>query len=55
MADAAADRATIPEVAVLAGKMSTGQQSEVDQMQSMLAERGHAPEPEAQAVGQGHG
>ena len=46
MADAAAARATSPEVATFAGKMSAGQQSEVDLMQSMLAERGFAPEPD---------
>lgn len=53
MADAAASRATSPEVAVFAGKMSAGQQSEVDLMQSMLAERGHAPEPADTTAGHG--
>lgn len=46
MADAAADRATSPEVAAFAGKLSTGQQSEIDAMQDMLSQRGLAPEPE---------
>lgn len=57
MADTAHDRAESPEVAGLAGKMSAGQQSEVDLMQSMLAERGHAAEPESTtpAHGSGHG
>lgn len=49
MADAAASRAASPEVAAFAGKMSAGQQSEVDLMQNMLRERGHAPEPETTA------
>lgn len=55
MADSAADRATSPEVAAFAGKMSAGQQSEIDQMQTMLAVRDHAPEPEARAGGHGQG
>lgn len=55
MADAAADRADSPDVALLAQKMSEGQQSEIDSMQDMLRQRGHTPEPEAQASGHGPG
>jgi uncharacterized protein (DUF305 family) len=57
MADAAADQATSPEVAAIARQMSAGQQSEVDLMQSMLADRGLAPEPDSTAPthGAGHG
>lgn len=55
MADAAADRADSLDVALLAQKMSDGQQSEIDSMQDMLRQRGHAPEPEAQASGHGQG
>ena len=55
MADAAASRATSPEVATFAGKMSAGQQSEVDLMQSMLRERGHTAEPEDTTSGHGTG
>jgi uncharacterized protein (DUF305 family) len=55
MADAAAAEATSPEVATFAGKMSAGQQSEVDLMQSMLVERGHAPEPESTTPARGGG
>jgi uncharacterized protein (DUF305 family) len=55
MADAAADQATSPEVAAIASKMSAGQQSEVDLMQSMLADRGLAPGPDAGGSGHGTG
>lgn len=46
MADAAADGADSAALALLAEKMSTGQQSEIDTMQDMLHQRGLAPEPE---------
>ncbi len=52
MADAAADRALSPETAAFAASMSAGQQSEIDLMQRLLAERGHAPEP-GDAAGNG--
>lgn len=55
MADAAADRATSREVAGFASAMSAGQQSEVDLMQSMLAERGHPAEPENATTVHGSG
>ena len=55
MADVAADRAQSPDVALLARKMSTGQQSEVDAMQDMLRRRGLAPEPEGTSAGHGTG
>lgn len=57
MADAAAAKAGSPDVALLAQKMSDGQQSEIDAMQDMLRARGHAPEPESTtpAHGSGHG
>lgn len=51
MADAAADRADSPRTAAFAAKMSRGQQSEIDLMQRLLAERGHTPEPETAAAG----
>ena len=46
MADAAAEQADSPEVAAFAAQMSAGQQSEVDLMQRLLAERGAPPEPD---------
>jgi uncharacterized protein (DUF305 family) len=55
MADVAATKATSAEVAVFAGKMSAGQQSEVDLMQAMLAERGFASEPERTTPDHGAG
>jgi uncharacterized protein (DUF305 family) len=55
MAAAAADQAASPEVASIAEKMSAGQQSEVDLMQAMLAERGHAPEPDSTTPAHGTG
>ncbi len=55
MADAAAEQADSPETAALAAKMSAGQQSEIDLMQRLLAERGYAPEPDSAAVGDGTG
>ena len=46
MADAAAERAASPETAAFAAKMSAGQQSEIDLMQRLLADRGLAAEGE---------
>lgn len=59
MASYATARAESPDVATLAGKMNSGQESEIDLMQDMLVERGHEPEP-AQPAGaaaehDGHG
>ena len=48
MADAAAAQAESPDIALLARKMSDGQQSEIDAMQDMLRARGRAPEPDDQ-------
>lgn len=47
MAAFAADRATSPDLARLAGGMESGQAAEIDLMQAMLVERGHDPEPAA--------
>lgn len=55
MADAAAARADSPDVALLARKMSAGQQSEIAALQDMLRARGLAPEPEASTTGHGDG
>ena len=55
MADVAANHAKSTEVALFADKMSDGQQSEIDLMQSMLGQRGLALEPEASAGGHGTG
>jgi uncharacterized protein (DUF305 family) len=55
MADAAAEQADSLETAALAAKMSAGQQSEIDLMQRLLAERGSAPEPDSAAAGDGTG
>ncbi len=55
MADAAAQQADSPQTAALAEKLSAGQQSEIDLMQRLLAERGHAPEPDSGAAGDGTG
>ena len=52
MADAAADAADSAALALLADKMSAGQQSEIDAMQDMLRQRDLAPEPED--TGEGH-
>lgn len=46
MADDAAANATEPLVARLAGNISAGQESEIDFMQGLLAQRGFAPEPD---------
>ena len=55
MADDAAARADHDETAAFAASMSAGQQSEVDLMERMLAERGLAPEPpDAPADHAGH-
>jgi uncharacterized protein (DUF305 family) len=54
MADAAAEQAGSPETAALAASMSAGQQSEIDLMQRLLAERGHAPEPDTADAAAGH-
>lgn len=45
MAAFAADRATSPDLVRLAGGMESGQAAEIELMQDMLVERGHAPEP----------
>ena len=50
MADAAS-RASSPQVAGFAEKMSAGQQSEVDLMQSLLIERSYRPETEGMSAG----
>ncbi len=50
MAAFAADRATSPDLARLAGGMESGQAAEIELMQDMLVARGHDPEPVA-----GHG
>jgi len=55
MADAAADRAASPQTAAFAASMSAGQQSEIDLMQRLLAERGLPPEPEGTTAGNGTG
>jgi uncharacterized protein (DUF305 family) len=55
MADAAAEQATSPQTARLAASMSAGQQSEIDLMQRLLAERGLPPEGEDAATGHGEG
>ena len=55
MADDAAARAGNDETAALAASMSAGQQSEVELMERMLAERGVAPEPPDASTGhEGH-
>ena len=51
MAQYAAEQADSPAVARLAQKMYVGQESEIDLMQTMLAERGGAPAPAAAAGG----
>ena len=51
MAQYAAENASSPHLASLAETMVTGQASEIDLMQSMLAARGAAPEPEPGAAG----
>ena len=55
MADAATARAGSPELKVLAGKMSAGQQSEIDAMQDLLRQRGLATEAEDTTAGHGAG
>ncbi|MBC7373258.1 MAG: DUF305 domain-containing protein [Frankiales bacterium] len=55
MADAAASGADSPDVALLAAKMSQGQQSEIDAMQDMLRRRGLSPEPQSTAPAHGTG
>ena len=55
MADAAAVKASSPEAAGFARKMSQGQQSEIDLMQSMLAARGFSGEPNTPEVSHGAG
>jgi uncharacterized protein (DUF305 family) len=51
MADAAAEQATSPQTARFAASMSTGQQSEIDLMQRLLADRGLPPEGEDPTAG----
>jgi uncharacterized protein (DUF305 family) len=55
MAAAAASGAASPEVKLIAEQMRDGQQSEVDLMQSMLAARGAAPEPDSTTAEHGAG
>lgn len=54
MASAAAERAGSPETAALAERMRAGQQSEIDLMQRLLAERGLPLEPDGTASHSGH-
>jgi uncharacterized protein (DUF305 family) len=58
MAGYAAEQASNPALARLAGGMVSGQQAEIDLMQDMLAARGHDPEPmgtDDEQAGGGHG
>ena len=55
MADAAAEQGDSAEAAAFAAQMSAGQQSEIDLMQRMLAERGLPPEPEQADTAARHG
>ena len=50
MASHAAEEASNPALARLAGTMVVGQQGEIDLMQGMLDARGHAPEPVDEAA-----
>lgn len=55
MAEAAAEQADSEQTAAFAAQMSAGQQSEIDLMQRLLAERGLPAEPEDPAGGHGTG
>lgn len=55
MADAAAAQAGSPDIAVLAGKISAGQQAEINAMQDLLRQRGKVIEPEDTGAGHGAG